>query len=213
MKLKHFSLIFSIIGILVLYFLSTLTQPFAISLSEISKFEGKKITAIGIVKHHYSTKHGSQLITIGSNNSSVTVFVEGHLDLEFGDIIEATGTVQKYKDSWEIIVDDHKQIRVLQKWQNLSLPLWQIAQNPQKYLGTNVNITGAVESISNTQFYIVGDKESHNLLVKYNKPGKLELFPGQIVTINGMFSYDETSYTYFIKVFYENHYVRLKTAG
>ena len=213
MKLKHFSLVFSIIGILVLYFLSTLNQPLAISLSEISKFEGKKITAIGIVKNHYSTKHGSQLITIGSNNSTATVFVEGNLDLEYGDIIEATGTVQKYKEEWEIIVEDIKQIRIIQKWQNLSLPLWQVAQNPQKYLGTNVNISGCVESISNTQFFIVDAEEEHNLLIKYNKAGKLEIFPGQEITVNGIFSYDENNYTYYVKVFYENHYVKLSSVG
>ena len=50
--------------------------------------------------NYYQTKHGSQIITIEDKNTSITVFVEGNIVLEYGDKIQVTGAVQKYKDEW-----------------------------------------------------------------------------------------------------------------
>ena len=95
MKLKHFSLMFSFIGLLVLYLISILSQPSIINLNEIAEFEGKRITTEGVVTNYYSTKFGSQIITIEENKSSAVVFMEGKIEVEFGDKIKVTGEVQK----------------------------------------------------------------------------------------------------------------------
>ena len=44
MKLKYFSLIFSISGILILYLISKLSQPALINISEMHEYEGKSVT-------------------------------------------------------------------------------------------------------------------------------------------------------------------------
>lgn len=74
MKLKYFSLIFSIAGIVLLYFLSTLTQPVLIELHEIPEYEGKQVIVEGIVTEHHVTSYGSQIITIANDNVTTTVF-------------------------------------------------------------------------------------------------------------------------------------------
>jgi len=147
MKLKHFSIIFSIVGIACLYFLSTLSQPISIELKNISKYEDKNVIVEGIVTEYYLTSFGSQIITIESDNASTIVFLEGKADVEYGDKIQATGKVQKYKGDWEIVVDNVDFVKVIQKWQNISMPLWQLSMSPTKYEGLNVNVTGYVDTI------------------------------------------------------------------
>ena len=205
MKLKHFSLIFSILGILVLYLLSLLSQPAIIGLHEISEYEGKQITTEGIVTNHYTTKYGSQIITIEENNSSAIVFIEGKIDVEYGDKIQATGQVQKYKNSWEIMADDERSVKIITKWHNISFPLWQLAENPAKYRGLNVNTTGYIETLTDSCFYLVDIDEKHSLTVFYNSLENNSLYPGQKVSVAGKFSFDEKNFKYILEVYDETH--------
>jgi len=205
MKLKYFSLAFSVAGILILYFLSKLAQPTIIDINEISNYEGKQVTLEGIVTDHRFTKYGSQIITIKDNNATATVFVEGKTDLEYGDKIQVTGEVQKYKDDWEIIVNDNRFVKILEKWQNISCPLWQLAENPNRYLGLNVNVTGYVESISNSYFYIVDIERKHSLIVFYMLPKNVSIYPGQNISASGKFSFDEENFRYMLEICEEKH--------
>ena len=115
MKLKYFSLIFSISGILILYLISKLSQPVLINISEMHDYEGKSVTIKGLVKEHHLTKYGSQIITIIDNSATTEIFVEGKMDIEYGDTIQVTGEVQKYQDKLELIVNNNQQIKILQK--------------------------------------------------------------------------------------------------
>jgi len=204
MKLKHFSLLFSIIGILLLYFLSTLAQPQIIDISEIPKFEGKTITTQGFVKSYQNTKSESQVIEIGNNNSTVKVFVQGQIDIEYGDLIKATGEIQKYRDEWEIIVDDKQLIIILQKWNNISAPIWQLAKNPTKHIGTNVNVTGFIDDVYDEYFYLVDLEDKFSVIVFYNS-FDVSLFAGQKACVLGSFLFDEQSLRYKIDINQENH--------
>ena len=91
MKLKYFSLLFSIAGILILYFLSKLSQPPLIEIHEMPDYEGKQVIIEGVVTNYQVTKHGSQIITIKDDNDTTTIFVEGETNIEYGDRIQATG--------------------------------------------------------------------------------------------------------------------------
>jgi len=212
MKLKYFSLLFSIIGIMLLYFLSTLAQPQIIDISEISNFEGKTITTQGFVKSYQITKSESQLIEIGNNNSTVKLFVQGTIDIEYGDLIKATGEVQKYREEWEIIVDDKQLISIIQKWNNISAPIWQLAKNPTKYIGTNVNITGFIDDVYEEYFYLVDLEDKFSVIVFYNS-FDVSLFAGQKVCVLGSFLFDEGSLRYKIDINQENHGIFLPEEG
>ena len=205
MKLKHFSLLFSIGGVLLLYFLSELTTPPLIEIHEMPNYEGKQVTIEGLVIDHRLTKHGGQIITVGGENATATIFVEGNADLEYGDKIQATGEVQKYKDTWELVINDNRFVIILEKWQNLSMPLWQLAENPTKYLGLNVNVTGFIESVSNAYFYLVDIEQKHSLIVFYNLFENLTIYPGQKVSVSGKFTFDEEQFRYQLELCEEKH--------
>ena len=205
MKLKYFSLLFSVVGILLLYFLSRLSEPPLIEINEMPGYEGKQVIIEGIVADYQTTRHGSQIITIRNSNDTLTIFVEGKTDLDYGDTIQVTGEVQKYEDTWELVVNDCRSVNILEKWHNISLPLWQLAETPTKYLDLNVNVTGFIESISNAYFYLIDVESKHSLIVFYRLSRNFTLIPGQEISACGKFSFDEENFRYQLEIYDEKH--------
>lgn len=209
MQLKHYSLLFSIAGIIILYFLSTLTQPIVIELSELPEYEDKQVTVEGIVAEHYITSYESQIIKIEGDNATAMVFVEGKSDVEYGDKIQVTGKVQKYKGDWEIVVGNERFVTILQKWQNISIPLWQIAENPVKYDGLNINVTGYIDAVYDAYFYLVDEEATHSIIVFYNYFEHGSVYSGQKVDIAAQFRYDPEDLRYKLDVMDETHGITL----
>ncbi len=205
MKLKYFSLIFSISGILILYLISKLSQPVVINISEMHDYEGKEVTIKGLVKEYHLTKYGSQIITIFDDNSTAELFIEGKMDIEYGDLIQVTGEVQKYQGKWKLIVNDNRQVKILQKWQNITMPLWQLAENPTRYLDLNVNVSGYVEFVSNENFYLVDLEKKHSLLILYTNSKNITIYPGQKIYVSGKFCFDKENFRYKLKIFENQH--------
>ena len=213
MKLKRLSLLFATSGTLFLYFLSILSEPYVVDLSDLPNYAGKKITTNGVVTEYFTTKYASQMITIKNENFTAIVYLEGICDVEYGDRIQATGEVQKYMDDWEVIVDNKKNLKIVEKWDNVSFPIWQLAQNPTKYLGLNVNVTGYIESIFDSYFYIVDIENKHSLVVFYDSYAGLSLYPGKKVCISAKFLFDEKNLRYKLELFEENHGIFLEMKG
>lgn len=205
MKLKHLSVLFSIAGILFLYFISTLTQPILISLAEIPEYEDKQVIVEGTVTDYQDTTYGSQIITIVGGNASVCVFVEGSIEVEYGDTIQATGKVQKYNDEWEIVVNNERFVKIVQKWQNLSIPILQLAKNPTKYIGLNINVTGYVDMIYDSYFYLIDADEIHSLFVSCNPSIYDAVVPGEQVSVAGQFTYKKEELRYTLIICKEIH--------
>jgi len=118
MKLKYFSMLLSVIGIIILYMISRFSQAPIIKISDMPNYEGKRVMIKGIVTEHHLTKYGSQIITIENENHSATLIIEGKIDVEYGDKILATGEVQKYKENWQLLVNTNRQLQILKKWYN-----------------------------------------------------------------------------------------------
>ena len=205
MKLKHLSIILSLAGIAVLYFISTLTEPAFININEISKYEGKQVTIEGIVVEHYLTKYNSQMITIGDDNNTVKVFSEEQTKVEYGDKIRVTGEVQKFEKTWEIIVNDKQDIIIIQKWRNISIPIWQLAQNPERYEGLNVNVTGYIDSIYDNYFYLSDAEGEHAIFVDHSLSEEDKSHLGRRVNIFGLFEYDKEDLRYILILYDINH--------
>jgi len=212
MSIKYFSLLFSVIGIACLYFLSTLSQPALIELNDLPKYEDKNVIVEGIVTEYRSTNYGSQIITIESENTSSTVFLEGESDIEYGDKIQVTGKVQKYNNDWEVVVDNVAFLRVIQKWQNISMPLWQLAISPTKYEGLNVNVTGYVDTIFDGYFYLSDSEGSYSIIVFYN-PSKYKVQSGQEVNVAAKFSFDKEKFRYNLDATDEMYGIHKATGG
>lgn len=213
MKIKYFSIIFSIVGIIVLYFLSTLSQPVMIELNEIPEYEGKQVIVEGTVMEYHITSYGNQIITIENNNTTTIVFVEEETKAKYGDKIQATGKVQKYKGDWEIVVGDIRFVEIIQHWQNITMPLWQLAENPAKYEGLNINVTGYIDLVYDTYFYLVDMEEEHSIIVFYSHVEQNSIYPGQKVQVAARFMFDIESFRYKLEVSEETHGVFTTTGG
>ena len=209
MNIKSLALIFSILGTLVLYYFSLLNQPICIDLDQISEHDGKLVKTNGIVCNYYSTKYGSMFIEIKDNESIGTVFLEEAFDVEYGDNISVIGNVQKYQDTWEIIVENLDDIYIISKWSNISFPVWQLAANPSRYLDMNVNVTGIVDSVFDNYFYLKDLEEDVVLFVSAYTDSFVN--HGKIVSISGKFLFDQKSLQYKLLVCEENHGIFLNT--
>jgi DNA/RNA endonuclease YhcR with UshA esterase domain len=205
MNLKYFSLLFSIIGIALLYFLSTLSNPVVIDISQLSEYEGKQVTVKGIVIEHQTTTYDSQLIKIKEGNSSAIAFIEGSLDIQYGDKIEVTGKVQKYKENWEIVVDNVRNVNIIHHWQNITIPLWELAQNPSRYQDLNVNVSGYIEAVHDSYFYLADQTGDHSILVFYHNLEPSAIYPGQKAHIAAAFNYHQEDLRYTLEICEENH--------
>lgn len=210
MDLKKYSILFSVLGIISLYILSFFCRPAYIEISKVEEFEGKQIITKGMVKDIIENKYNNQIITIQENNSTIKVFSEEKTNIEYGDIIEVTGKVQKYEDVWEVVVENSDNINILKKWENTSLPVWQLALNPNRYIGTNVRTKGRIDNLYNSFFYLKDIQTEHKIIVSYEGIKSLYIKPGKEAIVKGVFSYDDENLRYIIKIFNKTHGVSLK---
>lgn len=201
--IKHYSILLSITGIILLYFIATLTEPVYIELQKIQEYEGKIVTTTGYVKNYYSTNFNNQIIEIENKNQSIKIFTEKPAEIEYGDLLQITGTVKKYKEEWEILVENKKDIKIIQKWKNFSHPLWEIAQNPDTYLNQNINTTGYIDIIYDEYFYLKDINQGYSLLVFYNN--SLSLRTGCKAYVLGRFLFDEKNLRYKLEISSKNH--------
>jgi len=203
MEFKYFVIFLSVACIIFLYFLSSLSQPIEIYLEDISNYEGKQIIINGIVTEYRTTTYGGQIIEIrdisNTNSSHVVVYVEGETTVEYGDIIQAEGLVQRYKEDWEVVVDDSRYVKIIEKWSNITFPLWQLALNPDKYLGMNVNVSGIVERDYDSYFYLIDSGGDYSVAVYYDSSQFKNFSEGDSVSVGARFVYDTSTFRYTLR--------------
>ncbi len=205
LNLKHYSIIFSILGILVLYSISSFCKPSYVEISKIPEYEGKEIITNGTVKQISETKYGNQIITIEDNKTSVLVFSEEKTDVEYGDIIKVQGKVQKYEKSYEIIVENKQGIEIINRWDNKTIPLWQLSLDPSRYVGINIKVKGFIDSIYNSYFTLKDTNKSETIVVSYSGGNSLYLDSKKEIIVKGVFTFDSENFRYVIKLFNKDH--------
>ena len=198
MKLKYLSLLFSVTGIVILYYLSLLAQPPLIGLQELSHYDGKQVIVNGIVKQEYHTSSGSHIITIQDANASATVFLEEPATVQYGDCIQVRGTVEQYNEAWEIMVDSAQALSILDHWQNISIPLWQLADHPTTYEGTHVTVHGYIDTIHDSYLYLTDKEGNHSLLVTFPTQHYNASLAGSYVSVAARFLYDDKDMRYIL---------------
>lgn len=191
---KRFVAGFAVIGIVVLYLVSAVSQPEEIALKDVKNKEGKNVIVKGIVVEKYQTSSGNTILKVRDNNVSVSVFVKKAVDTESGDEIRVTGRVQKYKNGYEIVASE---IEILKKWDEDYVELNQLKSDPEKYEGTNINVTGFAVSIKHNEFYL-SDNISR-IKVKIIKSAVLPA-ENQKIFVKGKMGYDENRFEYFIEL-------------
>ncbi|HER45344.1 MAG TPA: hypothetical protein ENO12_00840 [Thermoplasmatales archaeon] len=208
MKFKYLVIFVTGISLVVLYGASLISQPTKVSLSSLSNNNGQQVMVQGRVTDYRTTNFGSQLITLReymNSNVSVVLYLEGVVSVEFGDRIQAIGKVQRYKNQWEITVSNPQFVTILEKWDNQSFPLWQLAENPERYANGNVNVTGVVSQKHSSKFVLSDATKTHLLEVSCDSSSLSWLSIGDAVAVAGRFFYDPCFLRYLLKVSDDTH--------
>jgi len=198
MKFNYLVVILAIGGILGLYWIGSLAQPETISLQSVPTYEGKKIITEGIVTNQYTTSIDTQIIEIKnlSSNASTKIFLKEKTIVDYGDLIQVTGQVQKYKQDWEIVTENKQAIFILRKWQNISIPISQIAVSPDRYTGLNIKVSGIVEECSSTSVKLCDSESKYKLSLRSDSSFIQMFSEGSHITVSGVLQYDEETLTY-----------------
>jgi cytochrome c-type biogenesis protein CcmE len=208
MKFKYLIILIAIASLVTLYFVSLVSHPTLISLSALPTYNGQQVVVQGLVTDYRTTTFGSQIITIRDRekgNTSVVLYIEGAVSVEFGDMIQVVGEVQQYKEQWEISVNNPQFVTIVQKWNNQSFPLWQLAENPGKYLDTNINVTGIVTQKQKSSFSLTDPTGKYSIDVSYDTSLPSQFSNGDSVTVAGRFVYESQTLRYFLKATSSTH--------
>lgn len=201
MELKHLVIVLSVAGTGFLYVLSLFSQPTVVSLDDVEDFEGKQVVVEGVVVSYRVTTFGGQQIVIQDRNESeleVIVYVEEETDVEYGDVIQATGVVQQYGGEWEVVVNTARGVVVVEKWQDTTYPLWQLAVKPQGFVGRNVKVSGFVDRVYDSFFYLMDSTSQYSVVVYFDMAQRQNFSGGEWVQVGGRFEYDDLSFRYVI---------------
>jgi len=215
MKFKYLVILVAIVSLFALYGVSLVSHPVQISLSALSEYNGQKVIIQGMVTDYRTTAFGSQLITLrdsNNENNSAVVYLEGEISVEFGDIIQVIGEVQHYKDQWEVTVSNSQFITIVQNWGSQAYPLWQLAEHPEKYRNTNVNVTGIITQKQTSSFILTDPTEKYFIDVSYDTSHVSHFSNGDAVAVAGRFVYNPSLLRFVIQVTNNNHRI-LRFAG
>jgi len=203
MQLKHIAIILTAIGIAALYLVSTFSKPTAIQIEDLSEYEGKEVIINGVVIDYYETAQGSQIITIKQNNDTAKIFIEDKKEIQIGDTIRAQGSVQKYQGEYEIIINDKKYLTITQKWDEETITLHQLAENPEKYKNLNINITAKIEKTYGDLAHITDENNTYSLPLIIQNTKNQTIQKNTKINIRGQFIFDKQNLRYQIETTYE----------
>ena len=192
MNRVYISGVFAAVGLLVLFALAGITKTPEIELNEISEYEGRKVIVKGVITEIRPTSGGNTLLLLSDGVHDVKVFAFGKRDLFVGDGIAVRGTVQKYQDSHEILADH---IYVLER-RCTEVKLWQLAENPFKYLNDHINLSCYITRIDG--YRLVVGEGNYTLTVIYPLISAEKLDKGDRVRVTGMFLYNPEKFSFYI---------------
>ena len=101
--LLKISLIISILGILILFFIADTSKIKEVDVKELEDYKDKTVKIKGVVEQVTKTESATFLKV--KQPSLVTVVVFEPLDITSGNYVEVTGKVDEYNDEYEILAD------------------------------------------------------------------------------------------------------------
>lgn len=216
MKFKQLIILIAISSLLLLYGVSLISQPTQVELSSLSDYNGQQVVVQGIVTMYRTTTFGSQLITIRGDDikeGTAVIYIDGEVPVEYGDKIQAVGQVQRYKNQWEITVANPQRITILQTWRNQTIPLRQLAENPQRYLNTNVNVTGILSQKQSSSFQLTEQGQLYSLAVRCPPSALASVSENDTIAILGRFVYDPCFFHFILEITGNTHAIMNVEAG
>lgn len=187
----------ALLGILFLYFISLLDKPVEINPDEFYKYNGEKVKVRGIVRN----KIGN-LIEITNYDARGLIFYEKNDEINYGDEIEAIGKVGEYGNEFILYANF---LKICKKWDKDTISLPYLLENYEKYVNSNINVTGYIYSVSKSYFYLTDDLVDYKIKVYCEN---LSLEKGDKVFVKGFFYYDAPQASFFIKINQPYHEVK-----
>ena len=197
-------IIFSLLGVCILYCISLFLTPQFVPLDEVALHEGTVIRTSGVITEFSVTEYGNVLMKIEGNRTELLLFVASAndrnelLNLRYGDEIEVEGRVQVYRGDYELIVSGNAIKEVAQQKSNISF-VAQIAAQPEEFKGKNIRVVGYVEDVYTRVFYLSDETGNHRMRVKLRTATTnliSELHEGDKIIVEGVFSYDAENMRY-----------------
>ena len=197
-------IIFSLLGVCILYTISLFITPPFVPLEDISLHEGTIIRTSGVITEFSVTEYGNVLMKIEGNKTELPLFVESAndrtelLNLSYGDEIEVEGRVQVFRGDYQLVVSGNAIKEVTQQKSNISF-VAQIAAQPGEYRGKKIHVAGYVEDVYTRVFYLRDEPGNHRMRVKLRTTNTnliSELHEGDKMIVEGVFSYDAENMRY-----------------
>ena len=213
------TLVLAIIGIFVLAYSASNEwggfAPQEIKLSELEQYEGMTVRAEATVTDAYHLSSGPWIVDIedGSTNETIVLFANSlNFIPKTGDVLEITGESARYKGQMEII-SQANQVEVISKWNEDTIAVSDIANDPAYYEGKTVTVRTYVKSSPTTSYnttsFNVGDTYE-NLRIETEETTNLPvLISGDYVEITGVLRFDTYWFSYQIVLEDETHKVEI----
>ncbi|MEM2715895.1 MAG: hypothetical protein QW762_04220, partial [Candidatus Thermoplasmatota archaeon] len=176
---------------------SLLDKPVEINPDEFYKYNGEKVKVRGIVRN----KIGN-LIEITNYDARGLIFYEKNDEINYGDEIEAIGKVGEYGNEFILYANF---LKIFKKWDEDTISLPYLLENYEKYVNSNINVTGYIYSVSKSYFYLTDDLVDYKIKVYCEN---LSLEKGDKVFVKGFFYYDAPQASFFIKINQPYHEVK-----
>ena len=197
-------IIFSLVGVGILYTLSVFVNPPLVPLDEVALHEGTFIRTRGVITAFSVTESGNVILKIEGNQTELPIFVNSKvkdggkelLNLSYGDEIEVEGRVEVYQGDYELVVSENA-IKKLTSGSTIAF-VAQIAVQPEAYEGRKIQVAGYVEDVYQRVFYLRDETGTYRLRVKLVDTDILisELQEGAQIIAEGVLAYDAKNMRY-----------------
>jgi exonuclease VII large subunit len=199
-------IVFSLLGVCVLYGISLVVTPPFVPLDEVALHEGAVVRTAGIITDFSVTESGNVLMKLEVNQSELLLFVDPAdtsaelLDLGYGDEIEVEGSVQVYRGEYELMVSGTGVKKVTHE-RDITF-VSQVAAHPEEYAGRRIRVVGYAEDVYTHVFYLRDEAGNHRMRVTLMDITitNTALEEGDKVIAEGVLSYDAENMRYELNV-------------
>ncbi|MDP6658380.1 MAG: thermonuclease family protein [Candidatus Poseidoniia archaeon] len=216
--------LFSLLGIGALAYLAANIEPPVISLAQIEDYENQVVNVgnVRVVGYYNIPESESWIIDVTESGFNRTVIIFAS-SLDFnprsGDLLSATGEVQRYEGNWEIVCD-RGDVELVEPWQGNQIILEDMVYDPEYYRGSNIKLIvnvlsePRIDEYDNDRIYFKVGNANHNLFLNIDRTvfdcpgfndGCLNLMPGERIEIRGTLNFNDYFVSYQLDISKSEH--------
>ena len=202
---KLIVVVFSLLGVCVLYYISLVITPPFVPLDEVALHEGTIIRTRGVITELSVTESGTVLMKLTGNQTELPLFFDSPdarqelSNLSYGDDIEVEGTVQVYRGAYELVASTNGIKTVMQE--RAIAFVSQLAVQPEAYEGRTIRVVGYAGDVYTHVFYLCDETDSCRMRVScvnaaIPSSALQALQEGDRILVDGVLAYDAQNLRY-----------------